>query len=208
MNKQFLRANLLSFLMIAAQLVHFAENSRVIHIPAVVAVLQHIFQDFTLPCLRFLHFTVFITLGIVLVHLWILFSCDVWGMDAHWVVHCMCWQVTSPFPPSDKIGIKSVQREEELIVPMKEMKMDWVPFIPPDVREWVLSHTLLCASWFRRVFATFGCARWPSEYKNTLASILNVQHFSKYQLGPGFHISLLSSEWLGTFADIALVLQV
>jgi hypothetical protein len=47
----------------------------------------------------------------------------------------MCWQVTSPFPPSDKIGIKSVQREEELIVPMKEMKMDWVPFIPPDVRE-------------------------------------------------------------------------
>lgn len=63
------------------QLVHFVENSRVIHIPAVVA-------------------------------------------------------VTSPFPPSDKIGIKSVQREEELIVPMKEMKMDWVPFIPPDVRDW------------------------------------------------------------------------
>lgn len=46
-----------------------------------------------------------------------------------------CLQVTSPFPPSDKIGIKSVQREEELIVPMREMKMDWVPFIPPDVRE-------------------------------------------------------------------------
>jgi len=59
------------------QLVHFAENSRVIHIPAVVA-------------------------------------------------------VTSPFPPSDKIGIKSVQREEELIVPMKEMKMDWIPFLPLD----------------------------------------------------------------------------
>nr|PNR48559.1 hypothetical protein PHYPA_013036 [Physcomitrium patens] len=62
------------------QLVHFTENSRVIHIPAVVA-------------------------------------------------------VTSPFPPSDKIGIKSVQREEELIVPMKEMKMDWAPFIPPDVMD-------------------------------------------------------------------------
>jgi len=44
--------------------------------------------------------------------------------------------VTSPFPPSDKIGIKSVQREEELIVPMREMKMDWVPFIPPDVRDY------------------------------------------------------------------------
>jgi hypothetical protein len=38
--------------------------------------------------------------------------------------------VTSPFPPSNKIGIKSVQREEELIVPMKEMKMDWIPFLP------------------------------------------------------------------------------
>lgn len=39
-------------------------------------------------------------------------------------------QVVSPFPPSDKIGIKSVQRETEEIVPMKQMKMDWVPYIP------------------------------------------------------------------------------
>ncbi|XP_051130027.1 protein HEAT INTOLERANT 4 [Andrographis paniculata] len=38
--------------------------------------------------------------------------------------------VVSPFPPSDKIGIKSVQRETEEIVPMKQMKMDWVPYIP------------------------------------------------------------------------------
>lgn len=39
-------------------------------------------------------------------------------------------QVVSPFPPSDKIGIKSVQREVEEIVDMKQMKMDWVPYIP------------------------------------------------------------------------------
>ncbi|KAG6383987.1 hypothetical protein SASPL_156224 [Salvia splendens] len=32
--------------------------------------------------------------------------------------------VVSPFPPSDKIGIKSVQRETEEIVPMKQMK--WI----------------------------------------------------------------------------------
>lgn len=44
------------------------------------------------------------------------------------------FQVVSPFPPSDKIGIKSVQREVEEIVPMKEMKMDWVPYIPLEKR--------------------------------------------------------------------------
>ncbi|KAK6118407.1 hypothetical protein DH2020_047824 [Rehmannia glutinosa] len=43
--------------------------------------------------------------------------------------------VVSPFPPSDKIGIKSVQRETEEIVPMKQMKMDWVPYIPLENRE-------------------------------------------------------------------------
>ncbi|XP_022985027.1 protein HEAT INTOLERANT 4-like [Cucurbita maxima] len=42
--------------------------------------------------------------------------------------------VASPFPPSDKIGINSVQREAEEIVPMKQMKMDWVPYIPLDQR--------------------------------------------------------------------------
>ncbi|THG10506.1 hypothetical protein TEA_012534 [Camellia sinensis var. sinensis] len=42
--------------------------------------------------------------------------------------------VASPFPPSDKIGINSVQREAEEIVPMKQMKMDWVPYIPLEDR--------------------------------------------------------------------------
>ncbi|KAL5720498.1 Protein HEAT INTOLERANT 4 [Ranunculus cassubicifolius] len=43
--------------------------------------------------------------------------------------------VVSPFPPSDKIGIKSVQRATEEIVPMKEMKMDWIPYIPLAYRD-------------------------------------------------------------------------
>lgn len=43
--------------------------------------------------------------------------------------------VVSPFPPSDKIGINSVQREAEEIVPMKQMKMDWVPYIPLEDRD-------------------------------------------------------------------------
>ncbi|KAJ7956898.1 ATP/GTP binding protein [Quillaja saponaria] len=42
--------------------------------------------------------------------------------------------VVSPFPPSDKIGINSVQREREEIIPMKQMKMDWVPYIPLEDR--------------------------------------------------------------------------
>lgn len=44
------------------------------------------------------------------------------------------WQVDCPFPPSDKIGINSVQRENEEIVPMKAMKMAWVPYIPLEDR--------------------------------------------------------------------------
>ncbi|XP_057972415.1 protein HEAT INTOLERANT 4-like [Malania oleifera] len=43
--------------------------------------------------------------------------------------------VDSPFPPSDKIGIKSVQRETEEIVPMRQMKMDWIPYIPLENRD-------------------------------------------------------------------------
>eukprot|EP00245_Coleochaete_scutata_P006120 TRINITY_DN20277_c0_g1_i1.p1 TRINITY_DN20277_c0_g1~~TRINITY_DN20277_c0_g1_i1.p1 ORF type:complete len:294 (+),score=80.65 TRINITY_DN20277_c0_g1_i1:154-1035(+) len=42
--------------------------------------------------------------------------------------------VTAPFPPSDKLGIKSVQMETEAIVPMRQMKMDWVPYVPEDVK--------------------------------------------------------------------------
>ncbi|KAK1391948.1 protein HEAT INTOLERANT 4 [Heracleum sosnowskyi] len=43
--------------------------------------------------------------------------------------------VESPFPPSDKIGVNSVQREVEEILPMKQMKMDWVPYIPLENRD-------------------------------------------------------------------------
>ncbi|XP_019177289.1 PREDICTED: uncharacterized protein LOC109172566 isoform X2 [Ipomoea nil] len=36
--------------------------------------------------------------------------------------------VVSPFPPSDKIEINTVPWEAEEIVPMKQMKMDWIPY--------------------------------------------------------------------------------
>ena len=47
---------------------------------------------------------------------------------------CDSLQVVSPFPPSDKIGINAVQREVEELIPMKQMKMDWVPYIPLENR--------------------------------------------------------------------------
>lgn len=50
------------------------------------------------------------------------------------LLYMLLEQVVSPFPPSDKLGITSVQRESEEIVPMKQMKMDWVPYIPLENR--------------------------------------------------------------------------
>lgn len=38
--------------------------------------------------------------------------------------------VVGDIPPPSTLGIKSVQMEKEEIVPMKDMKMDWVPYIP------------------------------------------------------------------------------
>ncbi|KAG5035961.1 hypothetical protein AAZX31_04G200900 [Glycine max] len=69
-----------------------------------------------------------------------LFGCTepqlVWFKDESKVV-CIpvVVAVVSPFPPSDKIGINSVQREFEEIIPMKQMKMDWIPYIPLEDRE-------------------------------------------------------------------------
>jgi hypothetical protein len=54
-------------------------------------------------------------------------------------------QVDCPFPPSDKIGINSVQRENEEIVPMKAMKMAWVPYVPLEDR---YSHTINSEQYF------------------------------------------------------------
>jgi len=38
--------------------------------------------------------------------------------------------VDCPFPPSDKIAINFVRMGKEEIVPMEEMKMSWVPYVP------------------------------------------------------------------------------
>nr|GEW77832.1 protein heat intolerant 4-like [Tanacetum cinerariifolium] len=38
--------------------------------------------------------------------------------------------VVSLFPPSVKTGINSIQRAAKEIVDMKQMKIDWIPYIP------------------------------------------------------------------------------
>lgn len=68
-----------------------------------------------------------IVLCIILLHMQNLWLC-------FWCSNLFVEQVVSPFPPSDKLGITSVQRESEEIVPMKQMKMDWVPYIPLENR--------------------------------------------------------------------------
>ncbi|CAI9282270.1 unnamed protein product [Lactuca saligna] len=59
-----------------------------------------------------------------------LFSCTESGGKSRVILIPTVVAVVSPFPPSDKIGVKSVQREKEAILDMKRMKMDWVPYIP------------------------------------------------------------------------------
>lgn len=67
--------------------------------------------------------------------------------------------VVFPFPPSDKIGIKSVQRETEEIIPMKKMKMDWYPYFPLEKRDSQLERRK------PKVF-TLGCSQRKSSLKH------------------------------------------
>lgn len=41
--------------------------------------------------------------------------------------------ISSKLPPPSVIGIKSVQRLEEEIIPMQKMKMGWFPYVPSTV---------------------------------------------------------------------------
>ncbi|XP_019095982.1 PREDICTED: probable serine/threonine-protein kinase kinX [Camelina sativa] len=43
--------------------------------------------------------------------------------------------IESSIPPSDQIGVASVQGEVGEIIPMKNMKMAWVPYIPLEKRD-------------------------------------------------------------------------
>ena len=77
-------------------------------------------------------------------HMYFLYAYLIFLFDYFFLVE----QVVSPFPPSEKIGIKSVQRESEEILPMKQMKMDWVPYIPLEDRYESLFSCLIFFAFF------------------------------------------------------------
>ena len=105
---------LLNILLIfTAQLVPFKGANKILHVPAVVAVSC---------CLN--HYQCLVDIV------------DLWIQNR---ISFLFVQVESPFPPSDKIGITSVQREVEEIIPMKTMKMNWLPYIPVDKRYFISS---------------------------------------------------------------------
>ncbi|XP_039119163.1 protein HEAT INTOLERANT 4 [Dioscorea cayenensis subsp. rotundata] len=76
--------------------------------------------------------------------------------------------VDSPIPPSDKIGIKSVQRATEEIIPMKAMKMAWVPYIPLEDR-------LSQVDRLKTQIFTLGCTQRRSALK-----LLKIERVKQY----------------------------
>ncbi|CAH8337084.1 unnamed protein product [Eruca vesicaria subsp. sativa] len=57
------------------------------------------------------------------------------GGPSHVVYLPTVFAIESPFPPSDKLAVTSVQSATENIIPMKQMKMEWVPYIPFEKRD-------------------------------------------------------------------------
>ena len=77
------------------------------------------------------------------------------GLIYHLILFFML-QVDCSLPPSDKIGINSVQRENEEILPMKAMKMAWVPYVPLEDRYfYVIILSDICSLWFSLLTYTF-----------------------------------------------------
>lgn len=76
--------------------------------------------------------------------------------------------VVSPIPPSDKIGVKSVQRETEDIIPMKAMKMAWIPYIPLEDRQSQLDR-------LKTQIFTLGCTQRRSALKH-----LKIERIKQY----------------------------
>ncbi|KAI3851140.1 hypothetical protein MKX03_021498 [Papaver bracteatum] len=79
--------------------------------------------------------------------------------------------VVNDFPPSDKVGINSVQREAEEIIPMKRMKMDWVPYIPLDKR----------GNQFERLKKSPDIFIWRCTQRRASLRTLKEEHLKKYE---------------------------
>ncbi|KAL2630848.1 hypothetical protein R1flu_015534 [Riccia fluitans] len=102
--------------------------------------------------------------------------------------------VTSPFPPSDKLGIKSVQMEGEMIVPMKDMKMDWIPYIPEDTYE----HTSL--ERYKTQIFTLKCTQRRAALKQ-----LRHERIKKYEYCLPYLYQPLKEEDLPNDTDVSIM---
>ncbi|ONK75471.1 uncharacterized protein A4U43_C03F17180 [Asparagus officinalis] len=80
-------------------------------------------------------------------------------------------RVVSPIPPSDKIGVKSVQQETEDITPMKAMEMAWIPYIPLENRN-ALILLLSWISWFRAEIVDLQPLKADEDEENTVVDII------------------------------------
>lgn len=101
--------------------------------------------------------------------------------------------VDSPIPPSDKIGINSVQREVEEIIPMKKMKMDWVPYMPLEKRDSQVDR-------LRSQIYILSCTQRRSALKH-----LKIDRFKKFEYCLPYFYNPLKEDELEQSTEVSII---
>uniref|UniRef100_A0A453TDM5 Uncharacterized protein n=1 Tax=Aegilops tauschii subsp. strangulata TaxID=200361 RepID=A0A453TDM5_AEGTS len=91
-------------------------------------------------------------------------------------------QVDCPCAPSDKVGINYVQRAYEEILPMRAMKMSWVPYVPLEDR-------LSRIEGLKTKIFTLHCSQRRSALKH-----LKTERVKKFDYCMPYYMSLISPE--------------
>ncbi|KAF6985979.1 hypothetical protein CFC21_003780 [Triticum aestivum] len=90
--------------------------------------------------------------------------------------------VDCPCAPSDKVGINSVQRAYEEILPMRAMKMSWVPYVPLEDR-------LSRIEGLKTKIFTLHCSQRRSALKH-----LKTEQVKKFDYCMPYYMPLISPE--------------
>uniref|UniRef100_A0A453TD85 Uncharacterized protein n=1 Tax=Aegilops tauschii subsp. strangulata TaxID=200361 RepID=A0A453TD85_AEGTS len=90
--------------------------------------------------------------------------------------------VDCPCAPSDKVGINYVQRAYEEILPMRAMKMSWVPYVPLEDR-------LSRIEGLKTKIFTLHCSQRRSALKH-----LKTERVKKFDYCMPYYMSLISPE--------------
>ncbi|PIA24662.1 hypothetical protein AQUCO_146000001v1 [Aquilegia coerulea] len=106
--------------------------------------------------------------------------------------------VVSPFPPSDKIAVCSIQLATEEIVPMKKMKMDWIPYVPLAYRDKqaALEYRLKSKSKESQIFV-LGCTQRRAGLRN-----LKLENQMKYEYCVPYYYPLVDNQERSTCVHI------